>query len=85
MNPQYKQAAMGYSSESDFNRLYDWNVSDMPTNSLVGYMESHDEERLCYQALTYGTDVIKGEISAPTRMKQLATCTAFFLTVPGPK
>lgn len=85
MNPQYKQAAMGYSSESDFNRLYDWNVSDMPTNSLVGYMESHDEERLGYEALTYGTDVIKGEASAPTRMKQLATCTAFFLTVPGPK
>lgn len=85
MNPQYKQAAMGYSDKSDFNRLYDWNVSDMPSNSLVGYMESHDEERLGYEALTYGTDVIKGEVSLPTRVKQLATCSAFFLTVPGPK
>lgn len=85
MNPQYKQAAIGYSNQSDFNRLYDWNVSDMPSNSLVGYMESHDEERLGYEALTYGTDVIKGEASLPTRVKQLATCTAFFLTVPGPK
>lgn len=90
MNPAYMVAAMGKQTDehhgnSDFNRLYDWNVSGMPTNSLVGYMESHDEERLGYQALTYGTDVIQGEASAPTRMKQLATCTAFFLTVPGPK
>jgi len=85
MNPQYKQAAMGYSDNSDFNRLYDWGISGMPSNSLVGYMESHDEERLGYEALTYGTDVIKGEESLPTRVKQLATCSAFFLTVPGPK
>ena len=84
MNHQYGQVAMGYPSESDLNRLYEWTATNgMPENSLVGYMESHDEERIAYKAKTDGTDAIKGNIS--NRMKQLATSTAFFLTVPGPK
>ena len=66
----------------------------MPVNSLMGYMESHDEERTSFKAWKWGIESIKGgEASAnPTtdnnlenRMKQLATNAAFFFTVPGPK
>lgn len=83
MNPQYMQVAMGWQENSDLNKLYDWGISGMPTNSLVGYMESHDEERLAYNAKEYGIDAVKANLTNRTR--QLAVCTAFFLTVPGPK
>ena len=84
MNEQYGQVAMGYSNDSDLSRMYEWTETNgMPTNSLVGYMESHDEERIAYKASEYGATPIKENIS--NSMKQLATSTAFFLTVPGPK
>ncbi len=84
VNHSYCQVAMGHQSESDLSRMYEWTETNgMPENSLVGYMESHDEERMAFGAKTYGTDPIKENNSI--RMKQLATSTAFFLTVPGPK
>ncbi len=53
---------------------------------LVGYMESHDEERLMYKNLQYGNSYgdynIKHLSTAIQRMKEAA---AFFFTVPGPK
>ena len=55
MNEQYGQVAMGYSNDSDLSRMYEWTETNgMPTNSLVGYMESHDEERIAYKASEYG-------------------------------
>lgn len=51
--------------------------------NLVGYMESHDEERLAYRALNEGIAEIKSD--SALRMRQLAACAALFLTAPGPK
>ena len=82
MNWQYGQAAMGFANESAFTRTY-YSTSSRPSNSLVSYMESHDEERLAYKQLTWGDGIIKTNIDA--RMKQLETSAAFFFTVPGPK
>ena len=82
MNLQYGQAAMGYSDDSGFTRTY-YSTSSRPSNSLVSYMESHDEERLAYKQLTWGNGIIKTNLDA--RMKQLETSAAFFFTVPGPK
>ena len=82
MNWQYGQAAMGFANESAFTRTY-YNASSRPSNSLVSYMESHDEERLAYKQLTWGNGIIKTNLDA--RMKQLETSAAFFFTVPGPK
>jgi 1,4-alpha-glucan branching enzyme len=82
MNWQYGQAAMGFANESAFTRTY-YNASSRPSNSLVSYMESHDEERLAYKQLTWGNGIIKTNLDA--RMKQLGTSAAFFFTVPGPK
>jgi 1,4-alpha-glucan branching enzyme len=81
MNWQYGQSAMGYKDDSGFTRTYYGTVR--PTNSLVSYMESHDEERLAYKQITWGNGIIKTSLSA--RMSQLATNAAFFFTVPGPK
>jgi glycosidase len=88
LNCNYNQATMGYASGPcswDFSGISylnrGWNHP-----YLVGYMESHDEERLMYKNLTYGNSSgnynIQNLSIALQRIKEAAT---FFLTVPGPK
>lgn len=81
-NYAYCQSAMGFSAGSGFTGLYAAN-QNMPAGSLIGYMESHDEERTSYKAKTYGNGIIK--TSLDSRMSQAAANAAFFFTVPGPK
>lgn len=97
VNNAYCQTAMGWPSDSGFGRLYAG--TSMPAGSLVGYMESHDEERAGFKAWKWGEAGVKattGENTAAspitgsnanlsTRTKRLATNAAFFFTVPGPK
>ena len=90
-NHQYKEAAMGYQNGSDFK----WAVSSKhrgwPYQHLVGYMESHDEERLMYECKEYGNmmisngDTLYNVRADSTALKRMETCAAFFFTVPGPK
>lgn len=80
MNNAYCQSAMGWVENSDFSGLYD---TSMPAGSLVGFMESHDEERMSYKQKTWGNYTLKTSLA--DRMKELEVNTAFFLTVPGPK
>ncbi len=82
MNWAYCQSAMGYPSESGFDGTY-YKTSSRPANSLVSYMESHDEERAAYKQSQWGNGIIKTNLAA--RMNQLAANAAFFFTVPGPK
>lgn len=77
VNWAYCQTAMGWSENSDFGRMYDQSLR------YVGFMESHDEERMGYKQTQWGNGALKTELAA--RMKQLAANAAFFLTVPGPK
>ncbi len=81
----YQQAAMGYSSGSNLSGIsykeWQWN-----TAGLVGYMESHDEERLMYQCLNYGNSSGSYSIKdLATALNRVKMCSAFFYTVPGPK
>lgn len=55
LNNAYCQAAMGYSSESDFGGLEDINYQWAAFGTYVGFMESHDEERMGYKQKIYGT------------------------------
>lgn len=80
----YKDAAIGY-TPGDFNwisyKRRGWNEPH-----VVGYMESHDEQRLMYEAKMYGNSSgsynIKDIETGLSRMELAAT---FFFTVPGPK
>jgi len=83
----YEEAIMGYneSGKSDFNWIsYKSRAWNDP--HVVGYMESHDEERTMYKALQYGNSSgyynIKTIYTAFNRVKLAA---AFFFTIPGPK
>lgn len=81
-NHAFSQTAMGYQSNSSFNWLTSssrsWNKQ-----KLIGYMESHDEERTSFRALTNGLSAIKSD--SVLRLKQLAANASMFLTAPGPK
>ncbi|MDR2816918.1 MAG: alpha-amylase [Proteiniphilum sp.] len=81
MNHAYCQAAMGYKEDSGFSGTY--YGASRPANSLVSYMESHDEERAAYKQTQWGSENLKTSLSAQTA--QLAANAAFFFTVPGPK
>lgn len=82
LNEAYCQSAMGYVEKSSFTALTTRGTS-MPADAWVGFMESHDEERMAYKQKAYSQEPLKSDLQK--RMKQLATNTAFFLTVSGPK
>ena len=72
MNSAFRESAKG--NAADFSGLYADGQS-MPKESLVGFMESHDEERMGYMT----------GLSLTPRLKQLVCNAAFALVVPGPK
>ena len=80
MNSAYTQVAKGYSASSAFTGMYSGDES-RPHGSIVGYMESHDEERLAY-AQKSGSSTAKVTVYA---MRRLGSCAAFAILVPGPK
>lgn len=81
----YNQNTMGYASDSNFNSI-DFENRGYQQPRLVGFAESHDEERLMYKNLEYGANSgsynVKDLATALNRQKALG---AVFLTVPGPK
>lgn len=74
LNHTYRSATNGGSTSFNwlFHKSRGW---DNP--HLIGYMESHDEERVMWDA--------KKNLSTSTALKRAKLSTAFFLTVPGPK
>lgn len=85
MTEQYNQNTMGYESNSDIGGVY-YKSRTWTVPHLVGYMESHDEERMMFKNLTYGNIAgsynVKSESTALTRM--LGAGLTFY-TIPGPK
>ncbi len=84
-NHNYTQASMGYTSDSDFSWIsYKNRAWDNP--NLVGYMESHDEERIMFKNLKYGNSSGGYDIqNLETALKRVELVALFFLTIPGPK
>ncbi|RNI28986.1 DUF4961 domain-containing protein [Rufibacter latericius] len=85
LHGNYKEAILGNTSNSNFNWI-SYKQRGWTSPHVVGYMESHDEERQMVEALrngvTSGTYSVKTLATALQRM-QLAA--AFFFTIPGPK
>jgi len=87
LNYNYGEAAMGYhdGGKSNFSWISyknrGWNDPH-----VVGYMESHDEERIMYKCYQYGNSsgdyTTRDTVTALERMQLNAV---FFLTIPGPK
>ena len=71
---------MGWMSNASFEGLAD---NNLPFGTLVGYMESHDEERTMAAAEQFGDTRIKN--SYELRLDRAGINAAFFLLMPGPK
>jgi hypothetical protein len=87
MNSNYCEAAMGW-NESSKSNLSGISYKNRTWNDphLVGYMESHDEERLMYKCLRWGNHSDEYNIQdTTTGLQRMAMDALFFLTVPGPK
>jgi glycosidase len=88
-NCNYTQAAQGYASGPCGNWNFDYGIylaRGWTNPFLVTYMESHDEERLMYNALLYGNSSGAYNIKTlATALKRMELNAAFFFTIPGPK
>ena len=83
-NGAYSQNTTG-SGGADFSSI---NFSDRNWDvpHLIGYMESHDEERLMYRNLQNGRSMGSYNIKNPaTALERVKAASLMFLTVPGPK
>lgn len=88
MHGAYKNAALGFTSGINADLRWishvqrGWNVPH-----LIGYMESHDEERIAYECLTFGnTAAANHNVRSPiVAMRRLEMLTNLLYTVPGPK
>lgn len=87
INYNYNEATMGYNESNKSN--FSWiSYQNRTWNDphLVGFMESHDEERLMYKNLTYGNSGSGYDITElTTALERQQLAAAFFFTIPGPK
>mgnify|MGYP002515296336 FL=1 len=80
-NVAYRDALAGRSTSLESLR----EPYGVPFGTFVGYMESHDEERVCYTGNSEDGSKAVSSVALESKMRRAALNAAFFLTVPGPK
>lgn len=82
---QYQEASMGFVGTSNFDRVVHLAKGFNNAHS-VGFMESHDEERVTFKNIKYGNSAAGYTIrDTATALKRMELNAAFLLTIPGPK
>jgi hypothetical protein len=87
MSGSADEAAMGYNENGKSDLSWSsYTNRGWSKPSLVGYMESHDEERMVYKCITYGNALASYNIKdLPVALNRAALTAALFIPVPGPK
>lgn len=85
LNHAYSQNSMSFSDGSDISWIYHgsrtWSVPH-----VIGYMESHDEERMMYRNLQFGRSSTSHNIkTVPVALERIKAASTMFYTIPGPK
>jgi 1,4-alpha-glucan branching enzyme len=85
LNHNYNEATMGWLDNSDFSWISHkergWNDPH-----VVGYMESHDEERLMVRNYLYGNSAAGYNTQdTDVAIERMELAANFFFTIPGPK
>ncbi|GLB51445.1 hypothetical protein NBRC110019_04840 [Neptunitalea chrysea] len=81
----YNQNTMGYASDSNFNGM-DFENHGYSKPRLVGYAESHDEERMMFKNTAYGNASGSYNVqTTATGLERMKTLGAVLFTIPGPK
>ena len=86
MNSTYNQLTMGYADNSNINRVGS-NSRGFTGKRLIGYAESHDEERIMFKNLEYGNsnNPAHNVKDLNIALKRMRTMGAVLIPVPGPK
>ncbi len=88
-NHTMNQATMGFNfnGESDFSYIYHEDDSrEWSLPGIVGYIESHDEERLYYRNVQFGSTADGHNTrDEDIALERLTAAHALMLTIPGPK
>ena len=82
-----RQASMSYHTggNSDFSWI-SYQKRGWNDPHVVGYMESHDEERIMYKNVTWGNSGVTYNIKdTTTALRRIELISTFFYTIPGPK
>ncbi|HKO75794.1 MAG TPA: alpha-amylase family glycosyl hydrolase, partial [Flavobacterium sp.] len=87
LNNNYNQLSMGYNSNNDISRMYGPKHSGFLGNRVIGYAESHDEERLMYKNLQFGntTNTSHNVKNLNVALSRMSAIGAVSLLIPGPK
>lgn len=82
----FQEASMGWVNTSNFDR-YLYSSRNWTKPHLVGYLESHDEERLMYKNINFGntTNSSYNVRDTAVALKRVELCAGFFFMAPGPK
>ncbi len=88
-NYNYNEATMGYhgngGQNSDFNWIW-YGSRGWQKPNLVGYMESHDEERLMFKNEAYGNGSGAYQVKdTATALERIKMAAAFYFPIPGAK
>lgn len=85
MTDQYSQLAMGYATNTDISRMTSASHGFV-ANRLMGYAESHDEERVMYKSLQFGASNGSYDVkNLNTALSRMPALGAVSLLIPGPK
>jgi len=89
MNVEFNQNTMGYSSNSSVERTYwinrgEWNRRNAQAH-LIGYAESHDEERIIYRNLNFGNTSGQNTRNLEQALRRSEAMAALLMMIPGPK
>ncbi|WP_276378841.1 alpha-amylase family glycosyl hydrolase [Flavobacterium sp. H4147] len=85
MTNPYNQLSMGYATDSNISRMAS-SSRGFTANRLMGYAESHDEERLMYKNVQYGASNGSYNVKTlNTALSRMSAIGAVSLLVPGPK
>lgn len=87
VNGPFSQLMMGYAANSNINSVGHKSRSQFNGPRLIGYPESHDEERIMYRAVTFGNSAVSSYDvkNLNTALSRMSAIGAFSLMVPGPK
>lgn len=86
-NHNFNEGTLGYTSNEMSNfEWIDYKRKGWNNPHAVGYMESHDEERLMYKNLNFGNSGSTYDVKdLNTALERMELASAFFYTIPGPK
>ncbi len=87
MTEQYNQLTMGYNSNNNINGIGHKSRASFLGPRVMGYAESHDEERLMYKNVTFGknTNASHDVTNLNIALSRMSALGAVTIPVPGPK